>query len=225
MSGFDPPVQPAGSGHRGGSVPDPGADPGTIRVLADDGMFRELPIFNSGAKGLVPASGGDSTTFLRADGVFAPGPKNNQGDTGATGAAGATGATGATGPQGDQGDPGDTGATGADGAPGDTGATGATGPRGATGAGGATGDTGATGADGATGATGPQGERGPAGATTACTPCTSTPPTNPQGVGTGQQGCNLAAYLAQSLIRASLQQAIDAINEDRSILNLIGVVF
>jgi len=161
-SGFDPTVTPAGTGHRGGTVPDPGATPGTIRVLNDAGVFVELPIAAPGAKGLVPPLPGDPTVFYTGDGTFSDGPvgpKGDQGDPGATGATGADGARGATGPAGPTGD------TGADGAPGAAGADGADGARGATGPAGPTGDTGATGAGGADGPTGPTGPAGPTGPT------------------------------------------------------------
>lgn len=63
--------------------------------------------------------------------------------------------------------------------------------------------TGATGATGATGSTGPAGPafigQGDA-------------PPNPQGATTAQQGCNIAAYLAASIVKASLQSFVDSKN-------------
>ena len=52
----------------------------------------DYDVFTSTVDGLVPASGGGTTTFLRADGTWSAGPQ---------GPAGATGATGPTGPAGD----------------------------------------------------------------------------------------------------------------------------
>jgi Collagen triple helix repeat (20 copies) len=98
-----------------------------------------------------------------------------------------------------------TGAHGCfDGAPGAPGAPGATGPAGADGAPGAPGATGPAGADGAPGATG--------------APYSPGPVPNPQGASGDQNACNVAAYLATSVIKASLQKAIDAINADEDLI-------
>ncbi len=72
-----------------------------------------------------------------------------------------------------------------------------TGPTGATGA---TGDTGPTGATGATGPAGPPfvGAGGP--------------PPNPQGATTAQGACNIASYLAATIINGSLQSFVDSKN-------------
>jgi hypothetical protein len=48
-------------------------------------------------------------------------------------------------------------------------------------------------------------------------PCTSTP-TPITGVSTDQQSCNIAGYLANAVIKASLQKAIDAISADQTVL-------
>ena len=44
MSGFDPPFVGAGTGHRGGSVPDPGPTAGLGRMLFDSGTFATGPL-------------------------------------------------------------------------------------------------------------------------------------------------------------------------------------
>lgn len=74
-------------------------------------------VFSADEAGFVPASGGGTATFLRADGTWAAGgggtgPEGPQGPTGATGATGATGpagADGATGPAGPTGPAGSVG--------------------------------------------------------------------------------------------------------------------
>src|ERR1035437_998227 len=72
MSGFDPTFVPPGAGHRGGSVPDPGATADPRLFLRQDATFA-APAGATGASGATGA-------------------------TGATGPAGSDGATGATGP-------------------------------------------------------------------------------------------------------------------------------
>lgn len=120
-----------------------------------------LNVFTASLQGLVPASGGGTTNFLRADGTWAP----------ATGSPGPTGATGPMGPQGERGesgrdgDPGPIGPTGSAGAPGATGATGAAGATGAQGIPGERGEPGSDGDLGPIGPIGPQGVIGPTGAT------------------------------------------------------------
>jgi hypothetical protein len=89
------------------------------------------------------------------------------------------------------------------------GPTGATGP---TGGGTGGGGTGATGATGPTGITGPAGTGGPTGATAV------------GGQTTAQLACNVAGYLAIDVIRAAIQQAVDAINFSKSVLQF-GVGF
>lgn len=43
---------------------------GELATLTATEAAAVLPVFTSGAKGLVPASGGGTTVFLRADGSF-----------------------------------------------------------------------------------------------------------------------------------------------------------
>ena len=129
-------------------------------------------------------------------------PGTGDGATGATGATGPAGSDGATGATGPAGPTGATGATGADGAPGGaTGPAGPTGPTGPTGpSGGATGPAGPTGATGATGATGPAG------------PATVGLPSNPSGNSAPVQACAVATYLAETVLKHSVQGAVDGYN-------------
>ena len=114
-------------------------------------IASQTPQINPDGSLNIPGSGGGSTNFLRADGVWAQPPglvafleeggaDGDQGPPGSAGAAGAAGATGASGPAGpavfldaeagdtgDQGPPGPIGATGPTGAQGQTGAQGPTG--------------------------------------------------------------------------------------------------
>src|ERR1035437_9195587 len=80
MSGFDPTFSGAGSGHRGGSVPDPGATADARLFLRQDAIFA-IPAGSTGATG-------------------ADGPTGATGPAGAAGATGTTGGVGATGPAG-----------------------------------------------------------------------------------------------------------------------------
>ena len=124
-----------------------------------------VDVFTPVLKGAVPASGGGTVNYLRADGTWAPG--GSVGPTGPTGPTGPSGPAGVAGPTGPTGVTGLTGATGPSGAAGTEGAVGATGPIGVTGATGPTGAVGATGPTGVgtTGATGPSGAVGATGAT------------------------------------------------------------
>ena len=49
-------------------------------------------------------------------------------------------------------------------------------------------------------------------------PCVSAPPVLP-GIGTSQRACNIAGYLANVLIKTSVQKAIDAYNNDNTLLD------
>lgn len=133
-----------------------------------------------------------------------PGLTGPTGPTGPSGSAGAPGAsiTGATGP---------TGATGAPAGP--TGPTGPTGPLGNC----ATCPTGPTGPTGpGAGATGPTGPTGPGGP--------PSNPGNPQGVSVPQQACNVASYLANQVIKAAMQSAINSITNAETLLSFVTAV-
>ena len=89
--------------------------------------FTSLPIFTSTTPGLAPASGGDTKTFLRADGIFAALPAtpdpilwDDSGGGGEDGPPGPAGPAGAAGPAGRAG----FGVDGEDGEPGPAGPAG-----------------------------------------------------------------------------------------------------
>jgi hypothetical protein len=90
-----------------------------------------------------------------------------------------------------------------------------------TGATGATGATGSTGPAGVDGATGPAGTAGPAGgAGTAIVD-----PGNPRGDALHVAACNIAGYLAESVVRASVSKVIDSLNAGQLLVDVaIGVV-
>lgn len=104
--------------------------------------------FSSSAAGVVPASGGGTSTFLRADGTWT------------AGVAGPAGAAGVAGPPGVDGDPGEDGWAGPPGPAGVQGAQGFRGPPGEDGDQGEDGPRGQQGPQGIQGATGPQGPMG-----------------------------------------------------------------
>lgn len=62
------------SGGGGGGGANLSYDAATRTVISDSGTDAVLPLMSSGQAGLVPASGGGTTNFLRADGTFAAPP-------------------------------------------------------------------------------------------------------------------------------------------------------
>jgi hypothetical protein len=150
-------------------------------AMNDFQLTALVRLFTASKSGAVPASGGGTLHYLRADGQWAeaqgspgpPGPMGPHGPEGPEGPPGPHGLQGEPGPAGPQGPQGDAGP------PGQTGATGTQGPQG---------DPGTPGATGATGAEGPQGPAGPPSGATVATTAPTTPATgelwfNP---GTGQ---------------------------------------
>lgn len=93
---------------------------------------------------------------------------------------------------------------GPEGPTGPAGASGATGPAGPKGDTGATGATGEPGATGATGPAGPTGPQGPAGMGA------EAPPT-PTGMSLDQKACNIAGYMATTIIKSAMQQQLDSL--------------
>lgn len=77
-----------------------------------------------------------------------------------------------------------------------------------------------TGPAGPTGPTGPTGPAGPAGGYAPPT----TPP-NPAGTPTAQHACNIAGYLANSVIQASVNQAVSSITAGRSEASFMSALF
>jgi len=117
-----------------------------------------LNTFSPSSYGGVPASGGGTANFLRADGTWAT-PVGG-------GSAGPAGPIGPPGFDGNDGEDGQQGFPGPQGQPGTSGATGAVGPMGMMGEDGADGDAGPpglAGSAGQAGATGARGQIGPAG--------------------------------------------------------------
>lgn len=76
------------------------------------------------------------------------------------------------------------------------------------------GPEGPAGAAGATGPEGPEGPEGPPGAVVG-------PPGNPQDTFVAQQACNIAAYLAQSVLKASIQTVVDQINDSATLFTTV----
>lgn len=131
--------------------------------VTEDQLTAMIEPFTATLSGAVPASGGGSINFLRADGTFATPP-------------GGGGGTGTPGPAiylaADPGEDGDPGPPGPQGNPGTTGPTGPTGPSGSAGVAGSPGpalfflaDSGDDGDTGPPGSSGPQGPQGPTGST------------------------------------------------------------
>jgi hypothetical protein len=63
----------------GGGATNLSYDAASRTVVSDTGTDAVLPVFTSGNAGLVPASGGGTTAFLRADGTFAVPPGGGAG--------------------------------------------------------------------------------------------------------------------------------------------------
>jgi len=72
--------KPKGGGGGGGGSTDLGYTASTRVLTSSTGADVTLPLFTSGDAGLVGASGGGTTNFLRADGTWAS-PSGNGGLT------------------------------------------------------------------------------------------------------------------------------------------------
>jgi hypothetical protein len=93
IAGTNITITPAGSGATrtltiaaagGGAGTNLTYDAATRVIASDTGTDATLPLMSSGNAGLVPASGGGTTNFLRADGTFAAPPGGGGGSPGGT---------------------------------------------------------------------------------------------------------------------------------------------
>jgi len=93
VAGANITITPAGSGATrtltiaaagGGAGTNLTYDAATRVIASDTGTDATLPLMSSGNAGLVPASGGGTTNFLRADGTFAAPPGGGGGSPGGT---------------------------------------------------------------------------------------------------------------------------------------------
>ena len=267
MSGFDPTFTAGGDGHRGGTVPDPGAAADATLFLRQDSTWAAPVSGETASANIVAVDQVTDNTNITSDGAFSDYPNLsatitiNAGDSilarvsgyygmGASGwTAWQWSVDGATYPVGLTSPPAANYATAVDGqiliaglaagehvvklrymtsgggvycrptaypnydrmcitleVPGGGGPAGPAGPRGLPG------DTGPIGPSG--GATGPAGPTGPIGLTGADGAIGIPPPTNPFGMAPSQQACAVGTYLAQTVLKKSIAQAITGYNAD-----------